>query len=129
MWSSAMHFAIGFFGYPFEGQYEQSITIEHEGVSAPRAVSLRFSYFYLSALVQQHTVTGKDVGRVWLSCISISHATLLSCPNEHLTNRATWYVRRWVEMWVWASLTAVQNVAINSYTDTSRLRENVSMLT
>ena len=33
MWSSAMHFAIGFFGYPFEGQYEQSITIEHAGVS------------------------------------------------------------------------------------------------
>ena len=33
MWSSAMHFAIGFFGYPFEGQYEQSITIEHDGVS------------------------------------------------------------------------------------------------
>ena len=33
MWSSAMHFAIGFFGYPFEGQYEQSITIENDGVS------------------------------------------------------------------------------------------------
>ena len=33
MWSSAMHFAIGFFGYPFEGQYEQSVTIEHDGVS------------------------------------------------------------------------------------------------
>jgi len=26
-----MHFAIGFFGYPLKGQYEQSITIEHEG--------------------------------------------------------------------------------------------------
>jgi len=34
MWSSAMHFAIGFFGYPFEGQYEQSITIEYDGVSS-----------------------------------------------------------------------------------------------
>ena len=33
MWSSAMHFAIGFFGYPFEGQYEQSVTIEHDNVS------------------------------------------------------------------------------------------------
>ena len=32
MWSSAMHFAIGFFGYPFEGQYEQSVTIEHDNV-------------------------------------------------------------------------------------------------
>lgn len=33
MWSSAMHFAVGFFGLPLEGQYEQSITIEHKGVS------------------------------------------------------------------------------------------------
>lgn len=33
MWSSAMHFAIGFFGYPFEGKYEQSITIESHGIN------------------------------------------------------------------------------------------------
>ncbi|KAF9480866.1 phosphoglycerate mutase-like protein [Pholiota conissans] len=31
MLASAMNFAIGFFGYPFEGQYQQSITIEAEG--------------------------------------------------------------------------------------------------
>lgn len=28
MLASAMNFAIGFFGYPFEGQYQQSITLE-----------------------------------------------------------------------------------------------------
>jgi hypothetical protein len=28
MLASAMNFAIGFFGYPFEGQYQQSIMIE-----------------------------------------------------------------------------------------------------
>jgi hypothetical protein len=28
MLASALNFAIGFFGYPFDGQYEQSITIE-----------------------------------------------------------------------------------------------------
>jgi hypothetical protein len=33
MLNSAMNFAIGFFGYPFEGQYQQSITIESAGVS------------------------------------------------------------------------------------------------
>ena len=33
MLASAMNFAIGFFGYPFEGQYQQSITIEADGVS------------------------------------------------------------------------------------------------
>ncbi|TFY59888.1 hypothetical protein EVJ58_g5495 [Rhodofomes roseus] len=31
MLASALNFAIGFFGYPFEGQYEQSITIEENG--------------------------------------------------------------------------------------------------
>lgn len=34
MLASAMNFAIGFFGYPFEGQYQQSITIEADGVRA-----------------------------------------------------------------------------------------------
>ena len=32
MVASALNFAIGFFGYPFDGQYEQSITIEATGV-------------------------------------------------------------------------------------------------
>ena len=32
MHASALNFAIGFFGYPFEGQYQQSITIESTGV-------------------------------------------------------------------------------------------------
>lgn len=32
MLASALNFAIGFFGYPFEGQYQQSITIESKGV-------------------------------------------------------------------------------------------------
>lgn len=27
-----MNFALGFFGWPFEGQYQQSITIEEKGV-------------------------------------------------------------------------------------------------
>ncbi|THG96255.1 hypothetical protein EW026_g5547 [Hermanssonia centrifuga] len=31
MLASALNFAIGFFGYPFEGQYQQSITIEAKG--------------------------------------------------------------------------------------------------
>jgi hypothetical protein len=35
MLASAMNFAIGFFGYPFDGMYEQSITVEARGVSLP----------------------------------------------------------------------------------------------
>lgn len=33
MLASALNFAIGFFGYPFEGQYQQLISIEHPDVS------------------------------------------------------------------------------------------------
>jgi hypothetical protein len=32
MYASALNFAIGFFGYPFDGQYHQSVTIEWTGV-------------------------------------------------------------------------------------------------
>ena len=35
MLASAMNFAIGFFGYPFEGQYQQSITLEAPHVCLP----------------------------------------------------------------------------------------------
>jgi len=66
MWSSAMHFAIGFFGYPFEGQYEQSITIEHDGFN--------------NTLSPDKT-----------------------CPNGDRTERATWYVHRWVEKYLEAA--------------------------
>jgi 3-deoxy-D-arabino-heptulosonate 7-phosphate (DAHP) synthase len=34
MLASAMNFAIGFFGWPLDGQYQQSITIEADGVRA-----------------------------------------------------------------------------------------------
>jgi hypothetical protein len=33
MLASAMNFALGFFGWPLQGQYQQSITIESSGVS------------------------------------------------------------------------------------------------
>jgi hypothetical protein len=42
MLASAMNFAIGFFGYPFDGQYQQLITIESDGVS--------FHHVYSSSL-------------------------------------------------------------------------------
>lgn len=32
MLASAMNFGIGFFGWPYEDQYQQSITIEADGV-------------------------------------------------------------------------------------------------
>jgi hypothetical protein len=34
MLASALNFAIGFFGYPFKGKYQESITIEAAGVRA-----------------------------------------------------------------------------------------------
>jgi len=44
MLSSAMNFALGFFGWPLEGQYQQSITIEENGVSR----ELHFTHAYLT---------------------------------------------------------------------------------
>jgi len=44
MLSSAMNFALGFFGWPLEGQYEQSITIEENGV----CYELRLTHTYLT---------------------------------------------------------------------------------
>lgn len=43
MLASARNFAIGFFGYPFDGQYEESITIEGGGVRGyPSDLALNF---------------------------------------------------------------------------------------
>lgn len=105
MLSSAMHFAIGFFGYPFEGQYEQSVTIEHEGVSV-RCPSLLLLLIptHVSSTTPWHRTRRRSHVDI---CILMPHATLLSCPNANHTNRATWYVRRWVEKWVWASTSIV----------------------
>ena len=56
MLASALNFGIGFFGYPFDGQYELSITIETPGV---RKRLLRSSPDFRSEcrLGQQHPCT------------------------------------------------------------------------
>jgi hypothetical protein len=41
MLASALNFAIGFFGYPFDGQYEQSITVEKTGVRGDSQILTR----------------------------------------------------------------------------------------
>ena len=40
MLSSALNFALGFFGYPLDGKYQQSITIEAKGVRILRLLEL-----------------------------------------------------------------------------------------
>ena len=52
MVASAMNFAIGFFGYPFDGQYQQSITIEAFGVRLSSVSVLWYKashFFYFSS--------------------------------------------------------------------------------
>lgn len=58
MWSSAMHFAIGFFGYPFEGQYEQSVTIEHDGVSLRSLFIIPTNVITISSTTHWHQKRG-----------------------------------------------------------------------
>lgn len=52
MLNSAINFALGFFGHPLEGKYQQSITIEADGVSEFTVFS--FSSPHHISLVQQH---------------------------------------------------------------------------
>ena len=62
MLASAMNFAIGFFGYPFDGQYQQSITIEADGVCLPTASTYFGEDPHISFLsVQQHPCPLQDV--------------------------------------------------------------------
>jgi hypothetical protein len=55
MLASAMNFAIGFFGWPYEDQYQQSITIEDDGVRFPDpSSSYKHSYWLLSSTTLCH---------------------------------------------------------------------------
>lgn len=98
MWSSAMHFAIGFFGYPFEGQYEQSITIEHKGVSSQSLRIIPTDPWPC----QFNNTLAPDKTYVECNCYVHRYLTVSppSCPNtddKDKSGRSRWYVRRWVE--------------------------------
>jgi len=61
MLSSAMNFALGFFGWPLEGQYQQSITIEENGVCYALHLMLTRLMFPSVLAVQQYPCTLYDV--------------------------------------------------------------------
>ena len=97
MLASALNFAIGFFGYPFERQYQQSITIEDIGVCE-----------YLRDLTtsrpehhsgQQHPRALQHVRCPRESDVkSPAYCTTCSCPNAWCPNRggrASWFVSQW----------------------------------
>jgi hypothetical protein len=67
MLASALNFAIGFFGYPFEGQYQQLITIEANGVSC-------FFFFSLPCLFVRCGFVHNP------RAVHVSSAPLLICP-------------------------------------------------
>lgn len=54
MLHSALNFAVGFFGLPIEGQYQQSVTIEANGVSIYPFLLDESGDLLLCPLVQQH---------------------------------------------------------------------------
>jgi hypothetical protein len=77
MLASAMNFAIGFFGYPFEGQYQQSITIEADGVR--RALFLYLASHLLSNFIYPHQL---------ISQFNNTLAPYKTCPNANDPLRA-----------------------------------------
>ena len=80
MLASAMNFAIGLFGYPFDGQYQQSIIIEDFGVCLP-TVSTYFDakpHTY-SLSVQQYPCPLHDVrSSIYILKISL---LIISLPS------------------------------------------------
>lgn len=80
---SALNFAIGFFGYPFEGQYQQSITIEAPGV--------RVQNFLISPFPDPHTQFNNTL------------APYMTCPNANdrtKSDRGVWYISRWASRYL-----------------------------
>jgi hypothetical protein len=61
MLASALNFAIGFFGYPFQGKYQESITIEATGVRASLRPVPNYGLTFLAIAVQQYTRPIQDV--------------------------------------------------------------------
>jgi len=61
MLSSAMNFALGFFGWPLEGQYQQSITIEENGVCHELHLTRAHLTVPSVLVVQQYTCSSEDV--------------------------------------------------------------------
>jgi len=48
MLASAQNFALGFFGYPYEGKYQESITIEAHGVGMITSPIFSLSQLWLT---------------------------------------------------------------------------------
>jgi hypothetical protein len=104
MLASAMNFAIGFFGYPFDGQYQQSITIEANGVrsSTVRTVVKPSHFFHFSS-----TTPFPLTRRMFPSCIlelhAANHLFTFSCPNARIdakAERGEWYIKRWANIYL-----------------------------
>jgi hypothetical protein len=101
-----MNFAIGFFGYPFDGQYQQSITIEADGVRSSSVIfvvhTLTFLPYHIS--VQQHPCPLQDVRSMCiLEFDPTDHPFTLSCPNAGISaksGRGLWYIERWANIYL-----------------------------
>jgi hypothetical protein len=93
MLHSALNFAIGFFGYPFEGQYQQSITIEADGFN--------------NTLAPYKTYV--PVFRFLSLSLSLIYCR---CPNANdasKADRGNYYVRKWANIYLKDALPRIQS--------------------
>jgi hypothetical protein len=102
MLASAMNFAIGFFGYPFDGQYQQSITIEADGV---RSSSVSVLWYRPSHFFHISSTTPLPLTDVRSMCIlefdPTDHPFTFSCPNVCTKGfRGLWYMDRWADIYL-----------------------------
>ncbi|KAJ7862613.1 histidine phosphatase superfamily, partial [Mycena olivaceomarginata] len=106
MLASAMNFAIGFFEYPFEGHYQQSITIEADGVRVPPTSSGIQLLLFLQT-VQQHPTA--DRGRAKVAQWAGMH---LACAVGRLRPLTKGCELRVEDVYVLQQLCAYETVAL-----------------
>ena len=106
MLASAMNFAIGFFGYPFDGQYQQSIIIEAFGVCLPTVSTYCDANHHAYSLsVQQYPCPLHDVrSSIYVLEYSLpDHLFTFSCQNALIPtkgDRGLWYLQRWANIYL-----------------------------
>ncbi|KAJ7932197.1 phytase, partial [Mycena leptocephala] len=106
MLASAQNFAIGFFGYPFEGQYQESITIEGHGFNNTLApyttyVCERLRYFQDSSKADR----GRGYLAKWAS-------VYLKKALRRLQPQLTGYTLTIEDVYVFQQLCAYETVAL-----------------
>ncbi len=100
---SALNFAAGFFGIPYEGQYLQSVTIEANGVRQlylPVYNNLLIQSIYSTTILSRLTRRKSQTTILFLLKPKL---VIFSCPNSNdkaKADRGVWFVEKWANIYL-----------------------------